>query len=872
MKRPTKQRALIAAGSALCAALGLVTTGVTFGQFSSTETQQANQLSGSTFSPSTAPQPTATNQTPGSNTVSITWSTSVSLSDTSGEGTIEFSVVRSDGVTVCSLVTTSPCTDSTGTGGTKYTYTETAYYVVNGTKTWSLGPSAPSNQIVFPETPAFTTSLTEPSSEPVGTTWNDVATVGGDPNGGPPTGSVTFSFCQEATTGTPCINSSGYQGTPVTFPAVNSSSGPPGYTTSGNSGIFTAPGGDAETPTVGTYCYNASYTAPTAGAYSSVSVQTDTECFTVTPATPSFGTSLNNPMCTTLGNSCSDSATVTGNSTAGYPTGTVAWTLCQEASVGTPCTNTTNDQGSVTSAGSVTISSGSGTSATYTPSSTETPQNAGTYCFNASYTSTNSNYNNVPQESGSECFAVAPATPSNVVTNSTPAQLGQSLTFTATVTGPAGVTQPTGGTVTWTVTVDGSPGSCNSSPSTTTLNGSSQSTCTISPLTAGPYVVSDSWGGNGNYNSAASATDTVDPDGTGSMIVSSPAVTPSSSGSFTFTYTAGTDGVTNGAVDLAFPSSWVTDGGSAPQTTSSSTAGYTTLSGCSGCSLSISGTSPNFVIAVTGVTLAGDGSPGSFGIVFGGAGSGAVTTPSTAGSPYSFTASEKSTSSGTLTNLAASPSVTVATFGASDLGHTTTATGASCTTSGSVVTCSVTVSAPTSGRTELVFADVSGANSSISSAVPGGSVTSPTLLDTEGSTGTELDYVWTASAGSGTSVTVAFTYSGSVGAMEVALDVVQLNAGNSVRSGSAKGGSGKASSFPVSLGGSPSSFDGAVAFAGSDNNISFSDASLTALSGGKDNHYGWNSFTASNAQNLASTVDISSSNKDYAWTALEIVP
>ncbi len=476
--------ALVVAGATLVA-------GATFGMYSSSEAQGANSIAGATFSSSTAPTPTAVNQTPGSNSVLLSWSP-VTLSDTSHSGTIEYTVLRSDGTTACSLVATTSCTDTTGTAGENYTYTVTVFYVVSTASTWSLGPGAASNQVTFPETPSFTTTLVQPSPSTLGMSWNDYATVTGDTNGGAPSGSVAFTFCT-VTVGSTCTG-----GTPVATVSTP--------TTLDDVSTFTLPSGDAETPpALGSYCYNASYTATTGGNYSSLGTQTDTECFTVTAAAPSsFVTNLAQPAQSTLGNSWNDAATVTGNTVGGAPLGSVTFTFCT-VTVGSTCTG-----GATVATVGPPASSTAGEASTFTlPSGdAERPVSTGTYCYNASYTaSAGGNYTSMTQQTDTECFTVTPATPTNGVANSTPITLGSSVTFTATVAGPAGVTQPTGGTVGWTVSGTAGVTSCTTS-STLTLNGSGQATCELTVVNAGTYIVSDGWGGNSNYNSA-SGSDTI---------------------------------------------------------------------------------------------------------------------------------------------------------------------------------------------------------------------------------------------------------------------------------------------------------------------------------------------------------------------------
>jgi len=518
MTRHARQRTFIGGWLALVVALAVLSAGATLGFLSASEAQGANSFAGATFSPSTAPVPTAVNQTPGSNSVLLTWSP-VTLSDTSNGGSIAYNVVRSDGNTVCTLVATTLCTDTTGTAGTNYRYTEEAFYVVGASATWSLGPSAASNQVTFPGTPSFTTTLVQPGSTAVGNSWSDFATVTGNTNGGAPTGTVTFSFCQETSPpNTPCTGGT----TVATLTAPTSTAGD----------VSTYTPSDTETPTVGTYCYNASYAATAAGNYSSVAQQTDTECFTVTPAAPSsFVTNLSLPVSTTLGNSWNDAAVVTGNSTGGAPTGSVAFTFCTESSG--PCTGGTT-------VATVSTASTSGDASTFTLPSNDAqmPMTTGTYCYNASYTATpGGNYASAGSQSDTECFTVTPATPSNVVTNApTSPTLGQSVTFTATVIGPLGVAQPTG-TVTWSVT--GSAGASSCTTSTTTLSVTFKATCTINPLSnAGTYIVSDTYNGDGNYTTATSSADTLSvAQVTPNNVVTNIPPTPTLGQSVTFTAT-----------------------------------------------------------------------------------------------------------------------------------------------------------------------------------------------------------------------------------------------------------------------------------------------------------------------------------------------
>jgi len=215
-------------------------------------------------------------------------------------------------------------------------------------------------------------------------------------------------------------------------------------------------------------------------------VTSNTDSFTVAKTTPTIAVT-NVPTNPTLGNPVVFTAMVTGPAGGPTPTGAVTWTLT----------------GPVTSCASTTGPTGTTNVATYT--CTLATSGAGAYSAKAAFAS-DANYSAVT--SNTDSFTVAPATPTNVVTNApTNPTLGNSVVFTATVTGPAGATPPTGGTVTW--TVGGTAGTTSCSSSTATLNASSQATCTLTVSNSGTYVVSDSWNGNTNYTSAASANDTV---------------------------------------------------------------------------------------------------------------------------------------------------------------------------------------------------------------------------------------------------------------------------------------------------------------------------------------------------------------------------
>ena len=257
-------------------------------------------------------------------------------------------------------------------------------------------------------TPALTTTVVAPMNATVGNSWNDTATVTGTQAGGAPTGSVAFTLCTETEPSTPCTG-----GNPVDTVTTP--------TTVDDVSTFTLPPADAQTPTSpGTYCYNAAYTATAGGSYSSVWQQSDSECFSVTlgpsVTTTQQSTSTAGSGSIVLGGPVTDTATVTGSTAGGAPSGTVTFFECGPTSSTSTCTGGTQVGTPVTLASSA----GDTSSATSTPF---TPSTAGTYCFAAlynpdsgsNYTSSSDNVSGVAQ--ANECFLVTavvttPTTPS----------------------------------------------------------------------------------------------------------------------------------------------------------------------------------------------------------------------------------------------------------------------------------------------------------------------------------------------------------------------------------------------------------------------------------------------------------------------------
>jgi hypothetical protein len=176
--------------------------------------------------------------------------------------------------------------------------------------------------------------------------------------------------------------------------------------------------------------------------------------------------------------------------------------------------------------------------------------------------------------------------PSDVVTDSNsvvPPTLGGSVTFTATVTGPAQVATPTGA-VSWSVSGPADGAACTTS--TTVLTNSGSATCTVSTSEAGSYSVMASYGGDSNYAMTTSAADTVNvPQGTPTdVITDSTAAVPATLGG-NVTFTAVISGPT-GFITPTGSVAWFISGSAG--TTECTTATTTLAAGVATCSITAS--------------------------------------------------------------------------------------------------------------------------------------------------------------------------------------------------------------------------------------------------------------------------------------------
>jgi Mg-chelatase subunit ChlD len=213
------------------------------------------------------------------------------------------------------------------------------------------------------------------------------------------------------------------------------------------------------------------------------------------------------------------------------------------------------------------------------------------------------------------------------------------------------------------------------------------------------------------------------PDGSGTLTTPTTSVIAGSTGNtLVFSYTAAAGGMSDGEITVAVPSGW-----SAPSTAPTSP-GYTTANAGT---VSATGST----IHVSAVTLAGDS---TLTITYGNDGSGGpgATASSTVG-PQTWQAQQRSTATGTLTNLASSPSVTVSAALSPDGSGTLTIPFTTATAGSSGNTLVFTYTAATGGMSggELTVAVPSGWSApSTTSTSPGYTTANAGTVSVTGST------------------------------------------------------------------------------------------------------------------------------------------
>jgi len=234
---------------------------------------------------------------------------------------------------------------------------------------------------VTPPKPGVTTSPANASIVLTGSE-SDTAMVTGV-MGVTPTGTVTFYVCGPFTSDTACTTSGTKLGA---------------VTLAGAAGTATATSPSYKPPATGTYCFLGVYSGD--GNYAGGSDGSRDECFLVTME-PAVVVTTPKAASISLGQTDSDSVTVTGNTAGGTPTGTVTFYVCGPTATATPCTATTSKVKKPVKLKKGAKDTATATSAAFTPSS------VGTWCF-AGYYSGNPAYAAGSDTSVGECFTVTP--------------------------------------------------------------------------------------------------------------------------------------------------------------------------------------------------------------------------------------------------------------------------------------------------------------------------------------------------------------------------------------------------------------------------------------------------------------------------------
>ncbi len=219
--------------------------------------------------------------------------------------------------------------------------------------------------------------------------------------------------------------------------------------------------------------------------YDPVNTPTSPVTLTVNQATPTTGTTLSQSS-GTLGLSVTDTAIVSAVGSGATPTGSVTFQVSTDGG------STFNQYGAVES-----LSSGSATSDAYPA------QNVGTFYFRAVYGG-DTNYASSQSGNSAEPLTITQTSASVGAASfspSSPITLGGSVTVSAIVSGPGGVTAPTGN-VQFQVSIDG--GSYANTGSLAALSSGSAS-ISYTPQTATTYNFKAVYEGDSNYVSGTTS-------------------------------------------------------------------------------------------------------------------------------------------------------------------------------------------------------------------------------------------------------------------------------------------------------------------------------------------------------------------------------
>jgi hypothetical protein len=350
---------------------------------------------------------------------------------------------------------------------------------------WAKGTQKPK--------PTVSSSLSS-TSIPYGDTVNDTATVVGKAAKGSPTGTVTFSVCGPTSSATPCTSPNGGSATVTLSTEARHRS---------TATVTVDPGATGWFCLLDRYSGDAKYKAASDN-------NTGTECFDVTNGgtghdTPTIKSSLSSSSIP-YGDSAVDTAVLTGNSTAGSPTGSVTFDVCGPTSSATPCA-----AADAVATATVELESESGDRST--TAVTVNPGSPGWYCFFDQYNG-DANYKVVTDnDTATECLDVTGSGTGSATPTLKSSLSSQSIPYqdtdvdTATVTGNSTAGSPTGSV---TFDVCGPTSSATPCTAANVVAGAtaglspesgdrSVTDVTISPGSPGWYCLLDQYNGDENY-------------------------------------------------------------------------------------------------------------------------------------------------------------------------------------------------------------------------------------------------------------------------------------------------------------------------------------------------------------------------------------
>ncbi len=394
---------------------------------------------------------------------SLTFTTTVTGANNSvaPTGTVNWAISGTAGVTSCSStggpsssgnVTTYTCTVTTSQVGT---YIAQANFL--GDSNYAAISSTAVTSTIAKQFP--TISVTASANPSLGGTTTLTTTVTGVANAVAPSGAVSWTITDPNSATIYCTNPTG----PVAV--FNVLTYTCSFTTS-TAGIYHVSS---------TVASDTNYQAATSSTISvNLSVATPTIYLSATPANP------------TVGQAITFAALVTGVNGLPAPTGTITWSVTGQA---TACTSTSNPA--------------SGPSTALFNCIISTPSE-GTYTVTATYNG-DTTYASLPATSPVS-VVVGRATPTIAVTSSpaTPI-LGNTITYTATVTGITGATAPAG-SITWGVSGQTTTCATTTGPLPGTDPNQTVFTCLVPATSAGTYAATATYSGDTNYTALSATT------------------------------------------------------------------------------------------------------------------------------------------------------------------------------------------------------------------------------------------------------------------------------------------------------------------------------------------------------------------------------